>query len=39
MVLGGGTPFFPTAEDRIELELIESRTFGSRVIYARYRRV
>ena len=39
VVLGGGTPFFPTAEDRIELELIESRTFGSRVIYARYRRV
>ena len=39
VVLGGGTPFFPTAEDRIELELIESRTFSSRVIYVRYRRV
>ena len=39
VVLGDGTPFFPTAADRIELELIESQTFGSRVIYARYRRV
>jgi dihydrofolate reductase len=39
VVLGGGTPFFPTAEDPIELELVESRTFSSRVIYARYRRL
>jgi len=39
VVLGGGTPFFPTAADRIELELLESRTFSSRVIYARYQRL
>jgi riboflavin biosynthesis pyrimidine reductase len=25
-------------EDRINLELIETRTFGSRVVYVRYRR-
>jgi dihydrofolate reductase len=39
VVLGGGTPFFPALEDRIDLELLETRTFGSRVVYLRYRRV
>jgi dihydrofolate reductase len=39
IVLGGGTPFFPPVERAIDLELIETRTFASRVIYARYRRV
>ena len=38
VVLGGGTPYFPALEDRIELELVETRTFGSRVVYVRYRR-
>jgi dihydrofolate reductase len=38
VVLGGGTPYFPAVEDRINAELVETRTFGSRVIYARYRR-
>ncbi len=38
IVLGGGTPFFPPVERAIDLELIETRTFASRVIYARYRR-
>jgi dihydrofolate reductase len=38
VVLGGGTPFFPALEDRIELELVETREFGSRVVYVRYRR-
>jgi dihydrofolate reductase len=38
VVLGGGTRFFPALDERIELELVETRTFGSRVIYARYRR-
>jgi dihydrofolate reductase len=37
VVLGGGTRFFPALEDRIELELVETRTFGSRVVYSRYR--
>jgi len=37
VVLGGGTPYFPTLEERINLELVETRTFGSRVVYLRYR--
>jgi dihydrofolate reductase len=39
VVLGDGTPFFPAVDDRINLELVETRTFGSRVVYVRYRRV
>lgn len=39
VVLGGGTPFFPALDGRIDLELVETRTFGSRVVYARYQRV
>jgi dihydrofolate reductase len=38
VVLGGGTPYFPPLENRLNLELIETRTFGSRVVYVRYRR-
>lgn len=37
-VLGGGTRYFPPLEERIALELIEARTFGSRVVYLRYER-
>ena len=37
VVVGGGTPFLPPVTDDIPLELIETRTFGSRVIYERYR--
>src|SRR3954452_15683891 len=36
VVLGGGTPFFPPLEQRVELELVETRTFGSRIVYLRY---
>jgi Dihydrofolate reductase len=39
VVLGGGTPYFPALEERINLELVETRTFGSRVVHLRYRRV
>lgn len=39
VVLGGGTPYFPPLEERIDLELVETRTFGSRVLFVRYRRV
>jgi hypothetical protein len=39
VVVGDGTPFLPPVAEDIRLELIESRTFGSRVIYERYRRV
>src|SRR5437764_11631402 len=38
VVLGGGTPYFPALAERIELELVETRTFGSRVVYVRYSR-
>jgi dihydrofolate reductase len=38
IVVGGGTPFLPPVAENIELDLIETRTFGSRVIYERYRR-
>jgi len=38
VVLGGGTPYFPSLESRTRLELIETRTFGSRVVYLRYGR-
>jgi dihydrofolate reductase len=37
VVLGGGTPYFPRLDHRINLELIETRRFGSGVIYTRYR--
>ena len=33
-----GTPFLPPVTEDIALELIETRTFGLRVIYERYRR-
>jgi dihydrofolate reductase len=39
IVLGGGTLFLPPVTEDVPLELIETRTFGSRVIYERYRRV
>jgi dihydrofolate reductase len=39
VVLGGGTPYFPALDERIDLELVETQTFGSRVVYVRYRRV
>jgi len=36
VILGGGTPYFPALDERINLELVETRTFGSRVVYVRY---
>jgi dihydrofolate reductase len=38
VVVGGGTPFLPPVTEDVPLELIETRTFGSRVIYERYAR-
>jgi dihydrofolate reductase len=38
VVLGGGTPYFPAMERRIDLELLETRTFGGGVEYLRYTR-
>jgi hypothetical protein len=38
VVVGGGTPFLPPVTEDVRLDLIETRTFGSRVIYERYGR-
>ena len=38
VVVGGGTPYFPAGVAGIDLELVETRTFGSRVVYLRYAR-
>jgi dihydrofolate reductase len=37
VLVGGGTPFFPQRKRRVDLELVETRTFSSRVVYLRYR--
>ncbi|QUX25915.1 dihydrofolate reductase family protein [Nocardiopsis sp. MT53] len=38
VLVGGGTPFFPRAERRVDLDLVESRPVGSSgVAYLRYR--
>lgn len=39
VIVGGGTPFLPPVMEDVTLEMIETRTFSSRVIYERYRRV
>ncbi len=39
VLLGGGTPYFPPLEKGLDLELIETHTFSSRVVYLRYRRI
>jgi dihydrofolate reductase len=38
VVVGGGTPFLPPVTEDVPLDLIETRTFDSRVIYERYGR-
>jgi dihydrofolate reductase len=37
VLVGGGIPFFSPRERRVDLELVEARTFSSRVVYLRYR--
>jgi dihydrofolate reductase len=37
VLVGGGIPFFARDERRVDLELVETRTFGSKVVYLRYR--
>jgi len=37
VVVGGGIPFYPQCERRLDLELIEARTFSSQAVYLRYR--
>ena len=37
MLVGGGISYFPQGEQRVNLELVETRTLGSSVVYLRYR--
>ncbi|MGA7704239.1 MAG: dihydrofolate reductase family protein [Solirubrobacteraceae bacterium] len=37
VLVGGGIPFFAQGERRVNLELVETRTFSSKVVYLRYR--
>jgi dihydrofolate reductase len=37
VLVGGGIPFFPRRERRVDLELVETRTFSSKVVYLHYR--
>ncbi|MEU4133077.1 dihydrofolate reductase family protein [Streptomyces wuyuanensis] len=37
VLVGGGIPFFPQQERRVDLELVETRTFSSGVVYLHYR--
>lgn len=39
VVVGGGTRYLPPVTDHVAFDLIETRTFGSRVIFERYERV
>ena len=37
VLVGGGIPYFRQDERRVDLELVETRTFSSGVVYLRYR--
>ena len=37
VLVGGGIPFFARNDRRVDLELVETRTFNSKVVYLRYR--
>jgi len=37
VLVGGGISYFPHRERRVDLELVETRTFSSKVVYLRYR--
>ncbi|SEN25798.1 dihydrofolate reductase [Cryobacterium sp. TMT1-3] len=37
VLVGGGIPFFPRHERRVDLELIETRAFKSGIVYLRHR--
>jgi dihydrofolate reductase len=39
VLVGGGTAFLPPVTEDVPLDLVETRTFSSRVIYERYRGV
>lgn len=37
VLLGGGTPYFPRLEQRVDLDLVETRAFSSNAVLLRYR--
>jgi hypothetical protein len=37
VLLGGGIPLFPHRQRRVDLDLVETRTFGARIVYLSYR--
>jgi dihydrofolate reductase len=37
VLVGGGIPYFSRRERRVDLALVETRTFGSKFVYVRYR--
>ncbi|SDC65699.1 dihydrofolate reductase family protein [Streptomyces prasinopilosus] len=37
VLVGGGLPFFPRDERRVDLELVGTRTFNSKVVHLRHR--
>ena len=37
VLVGGGIPYFARSERRVDLELVETRTVNSKVVYLRYR--
>ena len=39
VILGGGTPYLTLLDETINLELVDTQTFGARVVYLRYRPV
>jgi dihydrofolate reductase len=39
VIVGGGARYFPTVGNILPLELVESRVFGSMVVFERYRRI
>jgi dihydrofolate reductase len=39
VIVGGGTPALPPVLDPVELELVETRTFGSQIVYERFRQL
>lgn len=39
IILGGGTPMLPVLDGRLNLRLLEARTFGSGVVLLRYERM
>lgn len=38
VIVGGGKPFFPSVGQNVHLDLVETRTFASRIVHLHYRR-